>query len=293
MTSNLLPRTMPRDEAADEDVPTRTQIVWRAKFLVVGVAVLIAAATFGISRSVPGTFSASADVLIAAKSITASVDSVSGSNSLAAQYAQLAGTAGVLTSAAARTQEPIGALTDATRASTLANTNIVRITVTAGSAGDAEKRAAAVSAALVEVGQKLADSGSPADPNQLKALDKMIADGRAEAARLSVVARRAEPESAAASAANTSLNNAQEQVSALTLKRIDLVIQNRRDDASRGARLSSLTSAPRAAQTEPKPLLYSLIGLVAGLFVMVELAVLNERRRTPRRRGPRRPTFPG
>lgn len=284
---------MARDEISDEDVRTRTQIVWASKFLIVGVAVLIAAATFAISRTVPGTYSASSDVLVAAKSITASVDSVTGSNSLAAQYAQLAGTAGVLTSAAARAQEPIGALTDATRASTLANTNIVRITVTAGSPGDAEKRASAVSAALVEVGQKLADRGNPADPNQLKALDKMIADGRAEAGRLSSAVRRARPESAAAAAATTSLNNAQEQVSALTLKRIDVVIQARREAASQGATLSSLTPAPRAGQTAPKPLLYSLIGLVAGLFVMVEFAVLNERRRTPRRRGPRRPTFTG
>ena len=287
MSTSLLPRSEPRDEDTGPAPMTRPQILWRARYSIFGVAVIIAAATWAVSSFLPGTYSASSDVLISSRAAVASVDSVNGTNDLAHQYAQFAGTAPVLTDAAARAQVPAGELAQQTLVSTLANTNIVRVTVTAGSADAASRRAAAVATALVAQAQKLMTDRDAADPVSLEQVGTLLARSKADAARLVGTLRAAPPGSAEAAAATAALNNTQQQVLALTLKRIDLVSQAGKEADARGVTLTPLTAQPAARQIAPLPFLYSLVGLVAGLLIMAELSVLGERRRGPDSRGRR------
>ena len=294
MTTHVLDRTDPEQAGAAERVqpepaaadPARASIIWRAKYVIVGVSLLFGAATYQLSPYVPATWSASSDVLVSSRAPAASTDAVNGTNDLAAQYAQLAGTAAVLAQAAEQAQVPSGELARTTSAGTLANTNIVRITVTAGSADAANRGAAAVSVALITQARALMTAAAGVDPAQLKLIDQLIARARATVVSLTEEVGTAVPLSARAAAATASLGNAEEQVLALTLKRIDIVNQARRDAAGQGVSLASLTPEPRAAQTAPKPLLYSLVGLVAIGVITTELAVARGRRRAsaPRHR---------
>ena len=287
MTTNVLPRTDPEQTgAADRGQPepatidlARAPIIWRAKYVIVGVSLLFGAATYQLSPYVPATWSASSDVLVSSRAPAASTDAVSGTNDLAAQYAQLAGTAAVLAQAAEQAQVPAGVLAGSTSAGTLANTNIIRITVTAGDADAASRGAAAVSVALITQARTLMAGTAGVDPAQLKLIDQLIDRARANVGSLTEEVGSAAPLSARAAAATASLGNAEEQVLALTLKRIDIVNQARRDAAGQGVSLASLTPEPRAGQTAPKPLLYSLVGLVAIGVITTELAVARGRRR--------------
>jgi hypothetical protein len=287
VTTHVLPRTEPEQAGpADRGQPepvavdlARAPIIWRAKYVIVGVSLLFGAATYQLSAYVPAAWSASSDVLVSSRAPAASTDAVSGTNDLAAQYAQLAGTAAVLAQAAEQAQVPSGVLARSTSAGTLANTNIVRITVTAGTADAASRGAAAVSVALITQARMLMAGATGADPVQLKLIDGLIGRAQDNVVSLTETLGTAPPQSARAAAANASLGNAEDQVLALTLKRIDLVTQARRDAAGEGVSLASLTPEPRAGQTAPKPLLYSLVGLAAIGVITTELAVARGRRR--------------
>lgn len=279
MTSHLLQRHHPVDEFEDQPALTRPEIIWRARFSIVGVAILIAAATWAVSAFLPGTYSAYSDVLVSSRSAVTSVDAVNGANDLATQYAQLAGTGVVLSEAAAKSGLPVGELTAGTLVSTVANTNIVRVTVTADSASDAAKGSQAVANALVDQVRGLMTVAQKADPAQLAPLDKLLTGAKADVVRLTEALGSAKPGSAQAATVTTSLNNAQQQVSALTLKRIDLVSQASRDAGGQGVSLSLLTARPAASKVSPRPLLYSTVALIAVLIIMTELAVVSERRR--------------
>ncbi|AGL20846.1 hypothetical protein [Actinoplanes sp. N902-109] len=282
MTTQLLQRSAIRDGYLDEpEVRTRPQIIWHARFSIIGIAVLIAAATWATSAFLPGTYSASSDVLVANTSTMASVDVVDGANGLATQFAQFASTSVVLTDAAAKAGMPVGDLATGTLVGTVGNTNIIRITVTADSSAAASSGALAVGQALVDQAKKTMSTAAEADPEQLKDLDKLLTQAKSDVVRLTESLADAKAGSPRAASINTSLNSAQQQVLALTLKRLDIVSQARRDAGGRGVTLSLLTAQPTAAKVAPRPLLYSTVALVVSLVIMTELAVLSERRRNP------------
>lgn len=292
MTTHLLPRNADLDAPFDDLVLTRPQIIWRARYTIVGVSLLIAAATWAVSAFLPGTYRASSDVLVGGRGAVASVDFVNGANGLATQYAQFAGTETVLADAAQRAQAPVGEVAAGTLVTTVANTNIVRITVTADSSAAASRRAAAVSQALIAQAKKMSD-GQGVDPEEVKQIDRLLAQAKADVVRLTETLASAKPDSSRAVATTTSLNNAQQQVLALTLKRVDVLAQAGRENGNRAA-LSSLTVEPGAAKIAPRPLLNASVGLIAALIIMTELAVVSERRRHPDYRGRRhRPTLAG
>ncbi|WP_328476966.1 hypothetical protein OHA21_23300 [Actinoplanes sp. NBC_00393] len=269
-----------RSDAFAEQTPTaRPQIIWRARFSIVGASLLIAGLTCVVSSLLPGTYSANSDVLVSSSSTMTSVDAVSGANELATQFAQFARTAVVLNDAAARSGIPVDQLSANTSAATVANTNIVRVTVKAGSADESSKGARAVSEALVAQTQELLSSGTKTNTQQLANIDELLAKAKDDVDRLSRALTAAAPGSSRAQAVNTQLNNAQQQVTALVLKRIDLVGQAGRDTSGSAVKLSALTAEPIAAKVAPQPLLYSLVALIVSLVLTTELAVISARRR--------------
>jgi capsular polysaccharide biosynthesis protein len=279
MTPHLMQRTSP-DGILDQPVLTRTQIIYRARFSIVGVAILIATAAWAVSAFMPGTYSAQSDVLVTSKSAMTSMDAVNGANDLATQYAQFAVTEPVMTDASARTGVPMGTLSGSTVVSTVSSTNIVRVTASAGSAAEAGKRATAVADALVAQAEKRMAVAATADPAQLKVLDDLLTQAKADVVRLTASLGAAKPGSSRAVAGTTLLNNAQQQVLALTMKRIDLVNQSGQAGGGRGVSLSRLTEQPATTKVSPRPLLYATVALISSLVVMTELAVSSERRRT-------------
>ncbi|WP_153040518.1 hypothetical protein [Actinoplanes sp. TFC3] len=282
MTTQMLQRGPARNEYLGEpEVLARPQIIWRARFSILGVAVLIAAATWAASAFLPGTYSASSDVLVANTSSLASVDAVDGANGLATQYAQFAGTPVVMEDAAKRAGVPVGVISSGTLVTTVANTNIIRVTVTADSGAAASRNALALGEALVDQAKKSMSSAAEADPDQLKEIDKLLTQAKSDVVRLTEQLSDAKSGSTRAASINTSLNNSQQQVLALTLKRLDIVTQARRDAGGRGVVLSLLTTQPSAGKVSPRPLLYSTVALIVTLVIMTELAVISERRRNP------------
>lgn len=291
MTTHLMPRSAPPDEFFEPGALARSQIIWRARFTIIGVAVLIAAATWAVSSFLPGTYRASSDVLVTTRGGLASVDTVSGTNDLATQYAQFAGTSGVLNAAAQESQIPVGGL--GVLVSTVGNTNIIRITVTADSANRASKGALAISNSLIAEVQKLTAT-SDDDSAQLKEIDQLLTRAKADVVRLTDSLGGATPGSARSAVLSSSLSLAQQQVLALTLKRVDVISQTSREESARGVRLTLLTTEPGAGKVSPRPFLYTTIGLIAALVIMTELAVVSGRRRDLDHRSSRhRPTLAG
>jgi len=280
------PLTMQRSERTVEirtrPVPDagRPQLIWRARFAIVGVSVVLAAATYVISALLPGTYSASSDVLVSSTSAQTSVDAVNGANDLATQYAQFARTAVVMNDAAGRAGISSSKLTADTTAATVANTNIVRITVKSGSSAEAGRGALAVSDALVAQTQKMLSPAARTNQVQLDNLDKLLSQTKSDVTKLSNALADAAPGSSRAQSINTQLNNAQQQVTALALKRIDLLGQDTRSTTGIGVQLSGLTPQPTAAKVAPRPTLYALVALIAGLVLTTELAVMSGRRKT-------------
>ncbi|MGK5681923.1 Wzz/FepE/Etk N-terminal domain-containing protein [Actinoplanes sp. URMC 104] len=259
---------------------TRPQLIWRARFTIIGVSLVVAALTYGISLVLPGTYSATSDVLVASTSSVTSVDSVNGANDLASQYAQFARTSVVTTDAAGRSGIPADRLAAGTTAVTLANTNIVRITVKADSADEASKGARAVSSALVAQTQKIFGSTGKSEQQQLADLDKLLAASQADVVRLTKALGAAAPGSSKAQAINTQLSNALQQITSLTLKRIDVVNQTSKGSTGAGVKLTALTVSPVADKVSPQPILYTIVALIASLVLVTELAVVSGRRKS-------------
>lgn len=258
----------------------RSQIIWTKRLAILGISVVAAALTYGISVLVPGTYAAYSDVQVSSTQAPTSVDAVNGVNGLAAQYVQFARTAVVMNDAASKSGISVARLTADTTASTLDNTNIVRITVKAGSASEARRGALAVSEALVTQTEKTSSLTGRTDQQQLADLDKLLNQSKADAARLTSILAGTPVGSAKAQAINTELDNTQQQVTALTLKRIDLVSQASKDASEGQIKLYGLTTAPEAIKVAPQPLLYAIVALVVSLVLVAELFVVSERRKS-------------
>jgi hypothetical protein len=178
-------------------------------------------------------------------------------------------------------------LSKGTVVSTVANTNIMRVTVTARSPEAARKGAIAVAEALVAQVQALIVAPREALPEQVKDLDELLSRARDEVTQLTESLGQTRPGTARAIVLTTSLNNAQQRVLALTLKRVDLLNDASGDQTGPRVNLTLLTPEPTAQKIAPRPLLYATVGFVVAFLIMTELAVVSERRRHPDYRGRR------
>ncbi|GAA3248375.1 hypothetical protein ACFO1B_39370 [Dactylosporangium siamense] len=280
-TDSLVERLQFENASEPPAALSRWQIMWRSKYAIGGVAAVIAVATWATASFLPENFQASSDVLIGGRAAAATMDSVGGMNSLATQYAHLATTTPVLDEAARRAGTTAKELVRTTTVATVANTNIVRVTVAASSASVASRRAEAVAGSLSAFVGTLRTGKEQANADRLKELDALLVQAKNDVTAARSALLGAPSGSSAAQLANTLLNNAEQQVMMFTLKRVDLINQMTNESTAHDVSLTVLTPGGSAQQTGPRPLRSAVIALLLSLVVLAELAVFSERRRNP------------
>lgn len=261
----------------------RFDTVWRAKWVILVVAVVLAALTYGVSNLLPPTFQSASLVQVTAinNGVTSQADTVTASNSLAAQYAQYATSGPVIEVAVAHlgTGAAAASLGSRVAAATVANQNLVKITVQASSAAAAQQGADAVASALNAYigaqGDAAVTSFAQSLQTQLKGLDDSISSTRAAAAKASTAAVGAP----AGSAAITTLNTQETLLSELLIRRETLSSQAASAEVSLRPSSGVVGSAGPGTQVQPNPKLYSVVALIVGLFGAAEVAILARRRR--------------
>jgi len=256
------------------------EVLWSAKVWIAAVAVLLAGATYVASALIGPTFESSAVVQVTSPRTSGSgtSDAITASNDLAAQYAQLASTPPVIAIAVSQLGASGAGLSAAVSASTVANQNLVRITSQAPTADAARARADAVAGALRSYVAQQSDDAvaaySATFAAGLEPLDADIANAEKQVASATRTASAASP----GSAAITNLTNAQARLSELVLRRQQALAQRITDEASLRPSVTSLGSAAPGDKVQPKPLLYSLVALLAGAFIAAQVALLRRRR---------------
>jgi capsular polysaccharide biosynthesis protein len=243
--------------------PDRLGLLWRAKWVVLVVTALIAALTYGISSAMPAKYESSIVVRIAAQGgdNSASNLAVQASNDLASQYAQLVTAAPPIMEAASKLHIGSGTLAASVSASTVAAQNLVKITAQAPSPEGASTRARQVAQAFrVYVGHLTRRQGNDyanAVSARLKPLDDNIAQTRRQL------------QTGTASERLESLKI----LSNLLIQRQEFEASVAKSAASAQPTVQVLFSPSAGAKVSPKPKLYALIALIAGLILVSQIAI--------------------
>jgi capsular polysaccharide biosynthesis protein len=153
-----------------ETAPRRTEIETQARFadgrrarwppprpgpvalrvlIAIVFALVIAAATFGVSSAISPTYGSSTQLLVNVNEANGlGVDAISAANQLTAQYVQLVPTDAVLAAPAAKLGMSVGDLRNAISAGSVSQQNLLQINAQGPSASAAQQRAATVSSDL-------------------------------------------------------------------------------------------------------------------------------------------------
>jgi capsular polysaccharide biosynthesis protein len=238
-------------------------VLLRRTLVVVLGAALVALATYGISRSVPATYSSSADVVVLVNGTDVN-DTTLGANNLADQYAQIVASGQVLSIADQLLKAPAGAIpTTAITGAAVGAQNEVSITATAASANLAQRRAAVVTGAFIKyVTQLVANQAATyarTSTARLAPVNAEIANTQRELEKPGVT-----PTSTKGIILQQSL--------ATLLSEKSAGVANIAETAESGLpsfRLDS--SAGPGAQIAPKPTLYAAVGFVVALLLLTRL----------------------
>jgi len=281
-------------ESAIVPLPAERQIdrfdcVWRAKWVILAIGVVVSVATYLVSGALPPTFQASSLVQVTAinNGTTSQADTVTASSSLAAQYAQYA-SSGPVVAAAVRQLGPTSSASLSSRisAATVADQNLIRVSVQADTGAASQQAANAVASALNayigDHGDAAVQSYSSSLQAQLKSLDSSIASTQAAVTEDSARASRGLPGSAAV----TTLNTQQTLLGELLIRRETLSSQAASAEVSLRPLSSVVGSASLGTQIQPNPKLYSIVALFVGLMAAAEIAILLGRRRNTGRLAP-------
>jgi capsular polysaccharide biosynthesis protein len=253
--------------------PDRVGRVLRRWWLIALVGLAAAGGAYALSSVMPSRYEASADVSVTLLGNGLSQQSVSASNDLASQYAQVIDAAPVVDAAAARLGVPPASLRGDVDGGTLADQNIVQVRAHAPTAAQAVDRAQAVSAAFIRyverAGRRRSAAYTRAAAQQLRPLDDQIRETQRQLASTPI-------DSAAAQATEQTL-------SALVAQRASAFARVASEAANARADLTILNPPAMASKVAPRPVLYSVVALLVGLFVAAQLAALWPLRRERRR----------
>jgi hypothetical protein len=235
-------------------------------------ATLAATAVYGASSTLPATFQSSSTVRVAIQSTSDVNDAtVTASNDLASQYAQIANTGSVVALARRRLSGADAQLTSSDiAAATVAAQNLIQITVNGDDAGQSQRRADAVGAAFVDAlrqlnGQQAAQYANEVQ-GKLAPIDQSIAQTRAGLSGGTQDSRR----------------NAAIVLASLIVQRQQVQASVAQNVASMQPALTQVAGAGPGAKVSPKPQLYALVGFVIVLLVVGRvLVVAAARRPTP------------
>ncbi|HTW20020.1 MAG TPA: Wzz/FepE/Etk N-terminal domain-containing protein [Mycobacteriales bacterium] len=272
-TGGGLPSTPPPED--------RLSMLWSAKFWVIALVVVAAAATYLISSQLPATYQSQSTVVVTSRgsSTISPLDTVNASDGLASQYAQVVSTKAITGPASSALGR--ASLAGNVTASTVANQNLIHVQVREASPTEAQRETRAVAAALVKY---IGGSANSQQRSYGRLLSHRLAglDTAINHARKAVRSAKASTSHTANanSAGATTLNNAQLNLSALIQRKQYILSQAGVDETSQQPSAAIVAPASAASKAYPKPLLFAGIAALVALLVGIELAWVAGRRRT-------------
>jgi capsular polysaccharide biosynthesis protein len=226
------------------------------------IAAIVAGVVYVVSDGISPKYSASSTMIVSVNGGSGLTDvSVTASNDLASQYAQLANSAPVVRSAEKRLKAPPGSLDGKISGSTVSAQNIIKVSAEAEVPEEAQRRADAATDALIgyvtSINAKSATRYASAVNFRLKPIDKQIADVEKRLDKGSEASRRN------ASLVLANLVSQRQQVQST-------IAQNA---AGSQPNLQAVTPATSGSKTSPKPGLYALVALLIVLLIGGRIAV--------------------
>jgi hypothetical protein len=207
-------------------------------------------------------------------------------NGLAAQYAELATTSAVLEAAAAAIRTSPATLSHSISASTVSQLNLVKVSGTGSSPAASQARANAAANALtatILAGNKrkadafIRKAHGPLGTNskQILTLEREIARSSANLAKATTDSERAQ--------AQTVLTGQQATLTALISQQNGALSALSVDAALGQPAVAVVSKAGPGSRTRPSPLIFALIGALAGAIVVSQLFVLADSLRRAQR----------
>jgi hypothetical protein len=250
-------------------------------------ALLVGAGAGASAKYLESGYSAGARLQVSVQQ-TAGVpnETLLAANELAAQYAQLASSNSVLERAARSLDISPGSLSGNVTGTPVSQLNLIDISVTADSPGEAARRANAVATALAR--QIRVTNASQAKAFIARAT-KPLAATNSEIARVQAQVDEAAASLSTAKTANERSRNAlvlsgsQSLLAQLLTQRNTTMAQLAADAALGQPTITQVTHASGGSRTQPSPEVFAGAGFLAGAIVAGQLFVLgSSRRRTPR-----------
>jgi capsular polysaccharide biosynthesis protein len=276
-----------RDDAAPwYPRPTAAVIIWKQKFWILLFAILVGVGTYYGARIPSPSYGSSAVVEVTLQTSGAQNETLLAANQLAAQYAQLATTSAVLEAAARSIKVSPGDLANSVSASTVSQLNLVKVSATGSSPSQSQVRANAAARALTaailrgNARKAAAFMRKAAGPltgagNQIAKLEADIAQTTRALATATTVNGRLRAQSV--------LAGLQATLTALTSQQSGAMSSLAVDAALGQPAVSVVSRAGPGSRTRPSPLIYALIGGLAGAIVVSQIFVLADSLRRAQR----------
>lgn len=267
--------------------PTAAVIIWRRKYWIVLLAILVAVGTYYGARIPSPSYGSSAVIQVTMQQTSgAPNETLLAANGLAAQYAELATTSAVLEKAAAALKTSPATLSHSISASTVSQLNLVKVSGTGSTPAESQARANAAANALTATilggNKRKADAfirkaHGPLGTNskQISTLEREIARSSANLAKATTDSERAQ--------AQTVLTGQQATLTALISQQNGALSALSIDAALGQPAVAVVSKAGPGSRTRPSPLIFALIGALAGAIVVSQLFVLADSLRRAQR----------
>ncbi len=251
---------------------SRLPLRWWPVILVAAVAIAIG--TYVIAGLVPAEYKSSATLVVQVSGVNPN-ETATAANSVASQFAQDVTAQAVITNAAKRlSTKDANGLSSAVSGGTVAAQNVVQITATGNSPGQAQRRATAVTAGLTKYAHTLVEAQAQAYARaaraQLAPISAQIAGITSELSKI--------PSAQQSSSHALAL---QSTLSTLVAERASAGAAIAQQATGGEPSVTHLDEAQPGAQTAPKPKLYAVAAFVLALILLWRLIVFL----VPRTRG--------
>lgn len=240
-------------------------VLARRWWVVLLIAVDIAAATYVVSRLIPGVYASSATVGVVISG-TDPNSTTQGANNLASQYAQEVDAQPVLVAAARNLGDAARGLSGAISGGTVSGENLISIRATGSTPRVAQRRAAAVSSAFIRyVSAQFASQSRAFQAQSLRMLAPLDREIRHVTNELDTVgaSQRTSPRYTALQAT----------LSTLTAQRSAAVANIAQTAVGGRPSLTVVDAAGPGDEVAPKPALYAAVAFVLALVIAGRLVV--------------------
>jgi capsular polysaccharide biosynthesis protein len=240
-------------------------VLARDWWIVILAAVVIAAATYEISKRIPARYSSSATAAVQVSGSDPNATTQAADN-LASQYAQQVGAQPVLAASSRILHESQGALAAAVSGGVVGAQNLISIQANGTSPQQAQRRAAVVTGAFIRyIARQVTAQSKAYDANstqQLAPLNDQIAKVTKEIGGFS-----------ARQQASSRYLSLQQSESTLLAERAVALANIAQTGVGGHPSISLVNYAGLGGQTAPKPKLYAIVAFVLGLLIVARLVV--------------------